>query len=215
MINNNSKPEDLMVQLVFTNFIASAKLSNVDVKSIKKHANELRTLDPIGVNLSNRLGWQSEPVNLNYPHSSLIPLLDSITIRAKSLYEDLKFSDEYELYVSTLWININGKYNYNKSHDHPMSLFAGVFYVNCPGPEDCGRILFENPNPTLKYYLNAHVPKGKLMKERNHLTSEEWFTIPNEGLLLLFPGWLKHHVEPNLNDEERISIGFNVDIRKK
>jgi uncharacterized protein (TIGR02466 family) len=29
------------------------------------------------------------------------------------------------------------------------------------------------------------------------------------GLLLIFPSWLKHGVEPNLSDQERISVSFN------
>jgi len=217
MKQNTSAPNELEVQLIFTNFFASSYISDfVDIKAIKKYCNDLRVIDPIGIKLSNRLGWQSQTLNLNAPDSSLVPLIDAIEHRAKSLYTELSFSDEYEPYVKSMWININGKYHYNKSHDHPFALFAGCFYVNCPGPEDVGRIRFENPNRNLKYYLNDQVPKyGQLLKARNHLTSEEWHVIPEEGKLLLFPGWLFHSVDPNLNDEDRISIAFNIQVRQK
>ena len=31
-----------------------------------------------------------------------------------------------------------------------------------------------------------------------------------EGRMLLFPSWFVHSVPPNMSDEERISISFNV-----
>ena len=37
---------------------------------------------------------------------------------------------------------------------------------------------------------------------------------PKENMLLYFPGWLEHEVEPNNSNEERISISFNL-IRKE
>jgi hypothetical protein len=32
---------------------------------------------------------------------------------------------------------------------------------------------------------------------------------PEPNLMILFPSWLKHDVEPNQSDEERISVAFN------
>ena len=45
----------------------------------------------------------------------------------------------------------------------------------------------------------------------NRLNSAEYLMYPEPGDLVIFPSWLKHYVEPNLNkDIERISISFNV-----
>ena len=33
---------------------------------------------------------------------------------------------------------------------------------------------------------------------------------PDAGLLVLFPSWMEHFVEPHDNDEPRISISFNA-----
>jgi len=205
---------DLTVQLMFTNFVASSHLHEVNTDDLKKYSNDLRNFDSVGRQLSNRLGWQSANLNLRNPDPALIPLMTAIIHRVKSLYEQLEFTEEYEPYIDLMWININGKYNYNKEHEHPCALFSGCFYVNCPGPNSCGNIVFQNPNQLLKYYLNADAPRGELMKRMNHLTSAEWFVEPSEGKLLLFPGWLSHYVAPNLNDEERISIAFNILTRK-
>ena len=37
---------------------------------------------------------------------------------------------------------------------------------------------------------------------------------PNKQELLIFPSWLKHSVMPNLSDEERITISFNLKLDK-
>ena len=36
------------------------------------------------------------------------------------------------------------------------------------------------------------------------------YIVPQEGMLLFFPTWLEHDVEPSKTDDERISIAFNV-----
>ena len=34
--------------------------------------------------------------------------------------------------------------------------------------------------------------------------------VPEVGKLIMFPSWFEHHVGPNLTDEERIAISFNI-----
>ena len=33
---------------------------------------------------------------------------------------------------------------------------------------------------------------------------------PQENMMLMFPSWLEHSVEPSKSKEERISISFNI-----
>lgn len=43
---------------------------------------------------------------------------------------------------------------------------------------------------------------------------EAEFTVePRAGLMLLWPAFLQHFVHPNLTDESRISISFNVVLK--
>ena len=37
---------------------------------------------------------------------------------------------------------------------------------------------------------------------------------PQDGMLLVFPSWLLHFVNPYLSDDERISIAFNSRVTK-
>jgi uncharacterized protein (TIGR02466 family) len=41
-----------------------------------------------------------------------------------------------------------------------------------------------------------------------------WSILPEAGKLIIFPAWLEHYVEPNTSTEERISIAFNINIKK-
>ena len=46
----------------------------------------------------------------------------------------------FELQLSTLWINVNPTHAHHAEHVHPFSHISGVFYVSCvPG---CGHIVF-------------------------------------------------------------------------
>ncbi|MEM7467528.1 MAG: putative 2OG-Fe(II) oxygenase [Pseudomonadota bacterium] len=38
---------------------------------------------------------------------------------------------------------------------------------------------------------------------------------PKEGMMLIFPSYLTHMVEPHLSDDERISLSFNFRVAVK
>jgi uncharacterized protein (TIGR02466 family) len=44
--------------------------------------------------------------------------------------------------------------------------------------------------------------------------SQEFFNLvniePEEGLVVFFPSWLMHKVEPNKTKETRVSLSFNI-----
>ena len=89
-------------------------------------------------------------------------------------------------------------------HSHPCSVFSGSFYVKVP--KDSGSIVFRHPISNLmdSYWINDTV-------NFTEFTSCTWKFTPNENDLLIFPSWLEHYVEPNMNKkEERISIAFNL-----
>ena len=104
------------------------------------------------------------------------------------------------------WANINKKGNYNRRHVHMSSsiFLCGVYYVKVP--DNSGNIRFFDPRG----------PLMTSMKDHNYFFGghEHHFIIPKEGLLLFFPSWLEHDVEPNASDEDRISIAFNVVVDK-
>ena len=46
--------------------------------------------------------------------------------------------------------------------------------------------------------------------KQNYNASTEMYFRPEVGKIIIFPGYLEHHVEPTKDDnDERISIAFN------
>jgi uncharacterized protein (TIGR02466 family) len=96
------------------------------------------------------------------------------------------------------WINFYNKGDFQYPHHHAGSTVSGIYYYQTNGED--GRVIFENPNP----YLDLHLFPG------SHGFTKLGID-PKPGRLILFPSWLRHGVEINKTDHERISISFNID----
>ncbi len=109
---------------------------------------------------------------------------------------------EYESYVITeCWANMNIRGVSHPTHSHPNSYLSGVYYAKAP--ENCGRIVFRDPRPQTAIIF----AKPKRMNDFN---VNQIKLAPQEGMLIVFPSWLQHFVQPNQSDEERLSISFNM-----
>ena len=143
------------------------------------------------VQKSNMGGWQSQL----FPPGELVPDM------VRSAVETYKRGTTLEqlgldLELVTYWFNVNPPGAYNSIHIHPGSILSGVFWVSCP--ENCGRLIIRHPNEMVNFYLG----------------SDQFLIDPQEGLLVLFPSYLPHFVEPNQGSGDRISISFNLNIKQ-
>ena len=83
------------------------------------------------------------------------------------------------------WFNIAGKGESTGLHNHSASAcVSGVYYLRVP--ENSGNIVFR----------------------KEDLDDVEY--APREGVMLLFPSELNHAVKENQNEEERVSLAFNL-----
>ena len=57
-----------------------------------------------------------------------------------------------------------------------------------------------------------YVMNNKIIGEYNKFTSTDMSVEPAPGKLVIFPSWLVHYVENNLDNTDRISIAFNIEI---
>jgi len=96
------------------------------------------------------------------------------------------------------WVNINGNGAWNDVHCHQDNgvFLSGCYYLKCP--ENSGGIRFYDPRNTSGSY-EKYYGKGSFVRFN-----------PYEGLILFFPPYLKHLVEPNQSNENRVSIAFNI-----
>ena len=165
--------------------------------------------DPEGVEISNSLGWQSRSTMQEQKSG-----FDVITNKINEFLNEVWLSEQYRegtaLEIENMWANVNYKYAYNKYHDHPNSLWSGVYYVQ--SPPNCGKILFDK---SWSRYQRVQKP---IFSHEIPTYDYQWDSVayePIEGRVILFPSWIGHQVEQNLTDIEgengyRISISFNI-----
>lgn len=151
---------------------------------------------------SNRGGWQS-PSDF-YLDDSFSEFSNYII--QNSLIALTHYNLEFEL--SNMWININRRGDYNIIHDHPGSTISGVLWVKTP--KNCGSLVFHSPHSFVQHLLLQNVD-SEIAKEQNYY--DNYMFNPKEGTMIIFPSDLKHGVEPNESDEDRISIAFNLNYK--
>ena len=179
---------------IFSSYL-NENFFNLNTKKIKKEILYIKSKDQ-GKIVSNYGGWQSqdlEKINKNFKS-----LFDNIDKCVEEVEKNLHLNKK--LYLSSYWCNINYFGSFNKPHTHFGSIISGVYYVQIP--KNSGNLIFEhNPLSTGTTYQN--------IKKYNQYNSSKWTCVPKENLCVLFPSYLSHYVESNLNKKERISISFN------
>ncbi len=164
--------------------------------------------DP-GQHQSNVGGWHSKPDLMNWPAPE-IQTLKSWMIQATKIMTKAtsgakgEISGKLELHA---WANVSRRGAYNKIHSHPGHGWSGTYYVDLGQPDsgapDSGLIEFIDPRVGADMVPLPGDPFGR--KQR---------IAPEPGMMIMFPAWLPHYVNPFQGDGERISIAFNVNILK-
>ena len=187
------------IQELFKTPIYKVKL-NLDNKIMKDYCFDLHKKDK-GRNISNQGGWQSN--DLMGKHEPLMKMIQEITNHSNIFANNIELKTPVK--IDNCWININGYRDFNREHNHPYSILSGVYYLNTP--KNCGNIFFKHPcNDYFNYDWN-----NKSIVNKNEYTSPEWWLPSEQGNLYIFPSWLTHYVQPNLNKKEkRISFSFNI-----
>ena len=184
---------------IFSIPILLCELQEIDNTSLVSYAYSLRD-NNTGRTLSNKGGWQSDILNDSILDMLLIKILTNISYYANLL--DVK-KDKTISFTNT-WLNINGQNDYNINHVHE-GFISGVYYPQAS--PDMGGLRLENHN-NLKS-ISWH---GSNFNNYNTHNAENFLVRPKTGLLVLFPSWLEHGVEPNTINDDRISFSFNTRI---
>ena len=142
--------------------------------------------DDLSLDTSNWVDSQNE-VTFDY--------LKSIPYRDK-LKSKLIFS------LTGVWINKNKKNDFNTPHVHIKSNFSGIYFLETT-----------KQNGTLQFYVNdafSFAYNDNLFDTNEFNPS--FFIEPKNNTLILFPSNLIHFVMPHYENNNRISLAFNIDI---
>lgn len=110
------------------------------------------------------------------------------------------------------WANVNRLGDYHDPHNHPYAYLSGTYYVRVPQE----RSTHHNRADVRPGCITFYDPRGtvNMTAIRNDPQIDPEFTMtPTPGMILLWPAFLMHFVHPNLSDEPRISISFNLIIK--
>jgi len=108
---------------------------------------------------------------------------------------------ESEPFLGNMWANVNPPGGMNRAHQHPNSLWSGVYYVKAKPNQGGFRIDRED---NAQYYLPKNISSPTFFNMTN------WIYPSETGMILIFPSWLRHGVLENETNEYRISISFNT-----
>ncbi len=155
-----------------------------------------------GVKISNYGGWQSSGFKVINEND----LLHSFLINCLAGFPPLKKSVDMFVYG---WININQPGDYNIKHCHPSNDLSGVLWIK--SPKNCGNIEFHSPSCFETFLeIESYIDD---FRNSNNYHHAYWFP-PEEGRMIIFPSHLEHDVKQNLSNEDRISVSFNIKLRK-
>ena len=100
------------------------------------------------------------------------------------------------------WMTKTLKSRYVREHCHGGADISGVYYLDTNGKD--GNLLFTNPYSNLLSNMFIHDIADKDLN------------MPLEnGLIMLWPGHMKHRTLMNETDHERFSLSFNINFGKK
>ena len=190
---------------IFVNILAHDEL-NVNNAEIEKFCFELAEKDP-GRKVSNEGGYQSNIFDMGKV-DVLKNLHREISVRVNDLHNFMGFKLSLIKNVDQCWVNINPPGTYNSMHTHNGGIFTGIYYVKVP--ENSGNLQMINPIAPFDFVMNQ-----EFIDVHNQFNNSTVIVRPRERHLYVFPCWIPHQVQMNLSNEPRISIAFDIEVKKK
>ena len=193
--------------LFFSTPVWASKIENYKTvnEEIYKYIINLQQSDKDGITKSNIKGWHSKDFNLN--DKEALNFVKLITPSIEKVINDMNWDTIKQVAkITSMWAIINKGGASNARHHHGNSSISAAYYVRAP--KNCGEIVFYDPRPAPVYSHPFESAPNSLNAMVNSVT-------PSEGVLVLFPSYLDHSVNPNLSNDERIVISFNINLISK
>ena len=194
------------MHLFFSTPIWASKIDNYEIinKEMLEYIIDLQNKDPEGLLKSNFKGWHSKDFNIKHeqPKNFIEGIKKNINLALNDMGWDLS---SQTVKIKSVWAIINEKDAWNQKHHHSNSDLSAAYYVSAH--DNCGDIVFYDPRP-------APVHNHPISKSPNKLNATVNSIKPEPGMLVLFPSYLEHSVNPNLSNKKRIVMSFNISLEK-
>lgn len=132
--------------------------------------------------------------------SSIFKVIKNNILNLSKTYLDNLGHLYQDIQISSSWGFIHPPGGTPSPHSHPNSYISGCLYFTEGVP-----IKFFNP--LFKHW--SFTPQ-KSQKNQSFRGLDEVSVYPSPGMLILFPSFLYHTIDPNTTNKDRISIAFNI-----
>jgi len=183
--------KNIFVQSILHDYFFDEQFNNEIKKELENHES-----DNTRVIKSNVGGFQTPNVNNDYIKNKILLESKNLITKEYKLKSKLIFS------LTGIWINKNKKNDFNTPHVHIKSNFSGIYFLETT-----------KQNGTLQFYVNdafSFAYNDNLFDTNEFNPS--FFIEPKNNTLILFPSNLIHFVMPHYENNDRISLAFNIDI---
>ena len=143
-------------------------------------------------------GWQS--IQTLHTLEEFQELVSPVRQAVQGILRFLRIGyDAFE--ITACWATVLAPGAEHRVHDHPNNFLSGVYYLRTHAGADT---------------INFHDPRsqaGVIRPPVTELTAENTEQVVvrvQDGTLLLFPAYLRHSVDANASQQDRISISFNI-----
>ena len=161
----------------------------------------MRAASPKPAGRTVRQGWNSQDMQV-LEQADFAALRQAIRSACTSALGEMGRGEQP--FVLQSWINLHDRGGFNFLHLHEGSLLSGSFYLQVP--PGSGDFVLRDPRPGVIHGgVKGVVPNGH----------SDIHLAPSTGLLVLFPCWMEHYVEPHDSDEPRITIAFNANAAER
>jgi uncharacterized protein (TIGR02466 family) len=160
-----------------------------------------------GIVRSNRGGWHSMPDLSQRPEACYQELMHRVVARVQASVVELArargVADVRYRFAVQAWAAVMRHGDHALVHDHAEAHLSAVYYPDAGDADlalhpDSGQLTFVDPR------------RGGLMIPGVDPFPAQLAIEPRSGLLVVFPGWLQHFVQPYRGGRPRVSVSCNV-----
>tara|TARA_B100001113_G_C20958271_1_gene556264 strand:- start:149 stop:832 length:684 start_codon:yes stop_codon:yes gene_type:complete len=127
--------------------------------------------------------------------------LEFLKREVKDFMGSLDYTNPMEYLIDASWITKTTKGKFALEHTHGATDISGVYYIKTN--EKDGNLFFKDPNER---------SVGNLLMD---ISVRQNVAPLQQGLLILWPGYLSHGTFANETDHERLSLSFNIKFTRR
>jgi uncharacterized protein (TIGR02466 family) len=161
-----------------------------------------------GITRSNSGGWHSLPDLTQRQDACYLDLMHRVVAHVQSAFIELAREHDAAVdlryrFAVQAWAMVMRHGDHTLVHDHTDAHFSVVYYPDAGDADletfpDSGKLCFVDPR------------RGASVIPGVELYPTQFAIEPRTGLLVVFPGYLQHFVQPYRGGRPRVSISCNV-----